>query len=232
MVKVDIKIIDFLKTQEYVTIGFSLGKDSLACALLLKHFNIKFYPFYFTLHPDLAFIKKQVTIYEEYFGQKIIVLPHPMLYDHIRHQDWQPRERAYELSEYDIPAFSFKELSNLWMEENNLSKDCWDVVGMRSSDSFNRRLHIKKEGSLYYKKKKAYLIHDYSKNDCFDLIKHFNCPITDDYKIWGRSWDGYSFRFLTSLKKYYPEDFQKILDYFPLIEAEILRYEFNKKYLG
>jgi hypothetical protein len=32
------------------------------------------------------------------------------------------------------------------------------------------------------------------------------------------------------VKKFYPEDWEKINEYFPLIEAEVLRYKLVKKY--
>jgi hypothetical protein len=39
-----------------------------------------------------------------------------------------------------------------------------------------------------------------------------------------------AYHFLYGIKKYYPNDYEKIKEYFPLIEAEIFRYKLYQKY--
>ena len=46
-----------------------------------------------------------------------------------------------------------------------------------------------------------------------------------DYHMFGRTFDGIDYRFLAPLKKNRPADYQKVLDWFPLAEMEVWRYE-------
>lgn len=63
-----------------------------------------------------------------------------------------------------------------------------------------------------------------------NYIDKNNLPQTDDYKIWNRSFDGMKYQFLFGVKENYPDDWQTILEYFPLTELELKRYEFNRQY--
>ena len=56
-----------------------------------------------------------------------------------------------------------------------------------------------------------------------NIINENNCKVPIDYKIFGRSFDGLVYRFMLPLKKYFPNDYAKIKEYFPLIDLEIER---------
>lgn len=226
----DNKIIKKLKEQENVTIGFSLGKDSLACATILRNLNIKFTPFYFFHVPDLNFVNEQIKMYENHFGIKIIQMPHPMLYDRIRHQDYQCKLMADEMSSYDFPKMTFEDLIDIYMDDENITEKYYDVVGMRAAESFNRRKFFEKNGAIDDRNKKIYPIYNWKNKDVFDFLKENKVPLTKDYEIWNRSWDGVKYQFLFGVKKHYPNDYEKIKEFYPLIDLELIRYEFNLGY--
>lgn len=223
-------VIKFLESQDLVTLGFSTGKDSLACALLLKELGVKFIPFFFYHIPDLHFVNQNLKKYEDFFKMEIIQLPHPMLYDYLRHQDFMPPKMIEELADYEFPVLSFEDMISAWLEDNNIDKDPYDIVGMRADESFNRRMIFRKQGFYNHEKKKVYPISLWRKKDVMTYITASGTSVTEDYKIWNRSFDGLKYQFLFGVKQHYPDDFQTIKEYFPLIELELFRYEQNKKY--
>lgn len=142
--QVNNEVKSFLESQERVTLGFSTGKDSLACAILLKNMEIDFIPFLIYHIPDLDFVEKNLKMYEDKLQKKIIKLPHPMLYDYLRHQDFMQPKMIEYLFKIDIPHLDFNDLIGCYLESINLKQDLYDVVGQRADESFNRRMVFKK----------------------------------------------------------------------------------------
>lgn len=227
---VDKNILDILNNQELVTIGFSLGKDSLACATILKNLKIKFIPFYFYHVPDITFVNEQIKMYEDIFDVKIVQMPHPMLYDRLRHQDFQCKQMADYISSYQIPKMTFDDLINIHLIDLDVEDYLYDVVGMRAAESFNRRMFFEKRGAINEHDYKIYPIYNWKKADVYAYLKENNIPLTKDYDIWNRSWDGMKYQFLFGVKKHYPQDYEKIKEFYPLIDLELIRYEFNLEY--
>lgn len=230
MKEVNKDVVKFLKDQETVTLGFSTGKDSVCCATILKKLKVKFIPFYFYQCPDLTFVNQTIKMYEEIFEVHIIQLPHPMLYDRLRHQDFQTPAMIEYLQEYEIPKLTFEDLIYTYLESKNDYKLYYDVVGLRAAESFNRRKIFEKEGYFNHKKRKIFPIADWKKHDVIDYLNYNKIPLSNDYKIWDRSFDGLKYQFTIGLKKYYPEDYEKLLEYYPLLDLELFRYETNRKY--
>ena len=44
-----------------------------------------------------------------------------------------------------------------------------------------------------------------------------------DYKWFGRSFDGIDYRFISKLRLHSPEDYERILEWFPLADLDIFR---------
>jgi 3'-phosphoadenosine 5'-phosphosulfate sulfotransferase (PAPS reductase)/FAD synthetase len=228
---VDSEIVSLLKQEKKVTLGFSTGKDSLACALICRNFEIEYIPFYFFLCPDLEFVEKSITKYEKLLEIKIIQIPHPVLYDFLRHQDFQPPKMIEYLADQNLPKLTFEDLVFCHLDSVGDSRRYYDVAGVRASESFNRRMVFKKRGGgIDIENKKIYPIWDWKKSDVLDFLTANNIPFSDDYMIWNRSYDGMKYQFLFGVKKHYPSDWLKLLEYFPLLEAELFRYEQNRKY--
>jgi hypothetical protein len=168
-------------------------------------------------------------MYEDHFGLKIVRLPHPMLLGDYLSGFWQPYDKMLAIGGH-LGRFSFAELTSYYLRCKNIQGFEYDCNCMKMADSLNRRLLLSKKPDIDEEKKIIYLTKYLTNKDCFDYMKENSIPLTDDYKIWGRSWDGLKYDYTMGVKKYYPEDYELIKEYFPLIEAEVLRYNLVKQY--
>jgi hypothetical protein len=212
-----------------VTIGFSTGKDSVAGLDMLLKAGIEPIPIYFYCVPGLQFIENNLKLYEDHFGIKIVKMPHPMLLADYLSGFWQPYDKMLAIGGH-LGRFSFAELTDYYLRCKNIRDVKYDCNCMKMSDSLNRRLLLSKKPDIDEEKKIIYLTKYLTNTECFNYIKDNNIPLTDDYKIWGRLWDGLKYDYTMGVKKYYPEDYALIKEYFPLIDAEVLRYELVKKH--
>lgn len=225
---VDENIKDFLKQKKKVTLGFSTGKDSLACAIICRNLGVEYIPLYFYHVPDLDFVNENIRMYEKMLNISVIQLPHPLLYDSLRHQNFQPPKMIDWM-----PPFlnmDFNDLIEIYLADIGDKNKYYDVVGARANESFNRRMVFRKYGSIHEHSKKVYPIYNWSAKDVSNYILSNKIPFSNDYNTWNRSFDGLRYTFLHGIKKDYPNDYKKIQEYYPLIEIEFFRYEQNKKY--
>jgi len=111
------------------------------------------------------------------------------------------------------------------IEDQKLPKDIWTAVGIRAFDSVNRYGSIRMYGAHNETLRTFYPIYDYKIDDLVSLLRTGNVRLPADYKVWGKSFDGLDYRFIAGVKKHYPADYQKIRNFFPIIDVEILRYE-------
>ena len=66
-------------------------------------------------------------------------------------------------------------------------------------------------------------IWDWRKATAFARIAAEGVELSSDYEWFGRSFDGLDYRFVEPLSRHAPEDYQRLLDWFPLAELEIVR---------
>lgn len=224
------EVLELIRKEGKVTLGFSAGKDSLTCAVILKKLGIEFIPFFFYHCPELEFVEDNLKMYEDLLKIEIIRMPHPMLYDYLRHQDFQPPNMIYHLEEHGLVKATFEDMMNIYFLHANDKKNYYDVIGERAGESFNRRMVFRKKGFIDREKHKIKLICDWKTSEVLSFLKSEKIPLTDDYNIWNRSFDGLKYQFLFGVKETYPNDWQTLKEYFPLIELELFRYTQNQKY--
>lgn len=219
------------KSSPVVLISFSRGKDAWGvwCALRDK---IDFIPFhYYAGPPGLSFIEESLAYAEKKMGKKIVNLPAPMMYDLLcaKNAAYQPPQRILPLRMVDLQPITFEDIQDAVIEKYNLSKDTYTALGVRACDSARRALFFKTHGPISQKKKKFYPVYDWNKNKLMYELRKNDVKLPIDYKMFGISFDGLYYRFLKVIKDKYPEDYKKILDYFPLLDMEIYRYEKREK---
>lgn len=213
-----------------ILLSFSCSKDSIAAWLAIRPY-FKVIPYYLYLIPDLTFVNKSIAYYEDFFETKIIQKQHPSLARMLRNMVFQSPENCETIYDADIPKIDYD------FQVSQVAKIAcvaspWTATGVRAADSPMRRIILKKHGVINYTSKKFYPIHDWNKERLIDELKKSKIKLPIDYKLFGRSFDGIDYRFLKPIKDNLPEDYQKIIDIFPLANIEILRREAHEKRHG
>ena len=210
-----------------ILIGFSLGKDSIASFLTLKQSGVfkKIIPYYMYSIPDLSFINNSISYFENYFETHIYQLPHPSLYRMLNNLVFQSPENCEIIENFNFPNFTHEQLHTEFLKDLKLPQSTFTAIGVRACDSILRRITIEKYGCVNYKKHTFYPIWDWNLQKVKDCLHDNKIKIPVDYELFGRSFDGLDYRFLKPIKQRFPDDYEKILKYFPLAECELFRRE-------
>jgi 3'-phosphoadenosine 5'-phosphosulfate sulfotransferase (PAPS reductase)/FAD synthetase len=209
-------------------LAFSCGKDSIAAWLAIREKFDRIVPFYMYLVPgNLEFIEEALDYYERFFETKIVRMPSDAIYRMLNACVFQPPERVRVIERLDLQEPDRQDIAAAVAWDAGLDADeTFTAIGVRQNDSIQRRLSIQKHGAINENSRHYYPVYDWSKDRLIDAIKHAGCKLPVDYKIFGRSFDGIDLRFIYQVKKHFPRDYQRILDWYPLVEVEIYRYEF------
>lgn len=209
-----------------VLLAFSTGKDSVAAWIALKNDGIPVVPAYLYCIPDLKFVEEQIKMYEDHFQTRIRQYPHPMLWQWLAANVHQSPERVPILTAANLREPSPVETWDLIAENLGMS-DSWRADGVRAADSITRRASLTRHGVMKPSNMKVSPIADWLKSEVMDAIKNDGAPLSDDYPVFGRSFDGADYRFTKPMKDHYPEDFATMKRWLPLLEADHMRTERN-----
>lgn len=217
------------KRQNKTLLAFSTGKDAIAAWLAIRDHFDEVIPYYLYLVPGLEFVEESLAYYEKFFGVKITRLPHPSLHKWLNFKIFQPPENCLCIEQARLPNFGYYHIQQAMVQMYKLPSDTLVADGVRAADSPIRRVSMGVHGTINYNRLKYHPIWDWRKKDLIDCFKKHNVKLPIDYKIFGRSFDGIDLRFLLPLKKHLPDDYKKVLEWFPLAELEIFRYERSLK---
>lgn len=203
---------------------FSGGKDAVASWLKLREYFHTIYPVFYYLLPNLQVIEENLQYYEDYFKTKIIRVPNPNLFRMLNSGVYQTPTTNRIIQSYEFPDYTYDDVFEWVKEDLNLPPSTWVAIGNRMFDNLNRYGSIKKYGAHNEKRRTFYPVWDYKIADVVDICKKHNIKLSKEYTIWGKSFDGLDHRFIKPLKEHYPGDYEIVKSYFPLIEADLLRY--------
>lgn len=208
-------------------LSFSCGKDSIAMWLWLRETQeVEIIPYFLYWLPGLSFVEKAVAYYEDFFSQRITQLPHPLFYDMLVTGAYQPPQRVHIIDGMQLLRFDFADIDEILAQEHALGDAWYCAIGFRSNDGIDRRNMIKQMGVVGVKKRHFYYpIWDWDIQQVAGIINRYQVKLPDDYRYWGRTLASFDYQYLSLLRKQFPEDYIKVLDWFPLIEAEFFRYE-------
>ena len=89
---------------------------------------------------------------------------------------------------------------------------------------------MKTHGSLNQKRRVFYPIYDFSREQLKQELRDAKIKLGEAYKLFGRSFDGIMRVYTKPLKEHAPDDYQRVLDWFPIAEADILRHQYREEY--
>ena len=212
-----------------VILSFSRGKDSIGAWLRLRSEGFRVLPVYLYMIPDSRLDNETIPYYEDFFGEHIIRLPAPKLFGFIRNFVFQPPDRLQSIIDMDIPRIKFDDLFALVREQYDIP-DAYVALGVRMADSVNRRGTILRSGALNEARKQFFPIYDWDVERLDSEIRAAGVRLPRDYEMFGCTLDGIYWRFIEPLKRYYPDDYERLKQWIPMIDMEILRYKFREKH--
>jgi phosphoadenosine phosphosulfate reductase len=206
-------------------VGVSCGKDSVVTLdLAKKHFR-EVRAYFMFLVPDLSFQTKYLAYLERRFDISIIRTPHWMLADLLRSGSFrlptpQSRSITKKTRISDIEAYLRK--------QTGLS---WFATGERCSDSIERNAMIRKAGGIDPVRRHIWPVAFWNDAAIFNYLKRENIALPPDYNnvlangknARAGSFGGLWAREVLWGREKYPDDYRKIVDMFPLIEAQAVR---------
>lgn len=210
-------------------LSFSMGKDAIGSWLQCRRFFKRVVAFYLYAAPGIQFVERGLRYYEDYFGQHIYRLPHPSLYRMLREHIFQPPGRIRLLQATSLEKFNYKDIEDSLRTDLNLGPEVYSATGVRANDSARRALVIRRYGTINHNKHKFYPIWDWDKDRLIKEITAAGVKLPVDYQMFPRSWDGINAQYLVPIKQRFPDDYERILKWFPLADLELFRIECAKE---
>lgn len=220
------RIAEYLaNNQGAVFLAFSRGKDSVGAWLQLRAHGIDVIPYHMDIVPGLSFVDESLDYYESFFGTRIMRMLHPLFYDNIGNGFMQTPKAHDHFTSFSYPFFTRKDVNIAVARKHGVDFHAsWFATGVRSDDSPMRQLAMKTHGPMSAKERSAHVIWDWSRARLFaELYKH-DVKLPVDYKMWGKTFDGLHYEFLSPIKENFPKDYERILFFMPLLEAYMYRY--------
>lgn len=209
-----------------IILGFSRGKDAIGAGIeLMKHFD-EVIPVYYDPLPGLELTSESIDYYErKLFKRKIHVFPHHNFLRMLKNSVAQSYEGFYLMQQLPFPRWSIEDVRRTVCELEGLPDLTFQATGVRSADSVTRMTALRKHGPVTMSKRTVHIIWDWKKDRLIEEMQRAKIRLPIDYAIWGRTLDGIDARFMLPMRHHLPEDFKRACLWFPLIPADIIRYE-------
>lgn len=207
-------------------LAFSTGKDSIAAWLQMRKFFKRIVPYYCYFVPGLSFVEDSLAYYEDFFECHIYRLPHRSFYRFLRYTVNQPPYRVPIIEQAEIAdeqMYNDEVIGEIVRTCARLPSSAYSGVGVRMADSPYRRIAIKTHGAINHNAKRFFPVYDWKKEDMIRAFDEAGVKLPVDYRMFGRTFDGLDYRFLKPLREWFPEDYAKVLDWYPFSDLDIAR---------
>lgn len=206
-----------------VAIFFSGGKDSIAATdLWLKYHKGDKHFVYLYYVPELSFVDKILKYYESRWGIKIEQRP---CYETKSMLAKRKINNGEKIKKYH---YMLGDDEREFLKEKDLKYSVW---GMKKNDSLSRRIFLSRSDEIINRETgRICPIVDWTEKQAAAYCKLNKLPLMSTYGKSGS--DGHSFWIpkllgLVWLRSTYPDDFKKIINYFPELESLVFRHDNN-----
>ncbi len=202
------------------------GRDSLAAWVFCREAGFELIPYWCYTVPGLSYDEQMLEYYERVFDTHIIRLPHPRTYELLRTGAWQPLENWRVLYWSQLPHVEFADIEDRLAKQFDLGPNYLCAVGIKAADNLMRMRLIRQMGPIGVKRRRYYYpVWDWKTADVKACLQSHGLKLSRSYLYFGSTGDGVEYEWLRYLRDNLPEDYQKVLDVFPLADLELFRYE-------
>lgn len=199
---------------DHCLLYFSGGRDSIAMLDLAHRFMpCKFTAVFLYIVKGLEFQERTLRYYERKCGIEI------------------KREPHWDVSVYLKQMGQVKKIITCEKHEKYLKRkynEPWIMLGYRKDESLQRRGHLgslSKTNYIDWRHHKLFPLSAWLSKDVDAYIKMRKLLLPPEYRYGYRNIDQFKGDAAIYIKNTYPDDWEKIIAKFPLVEAEIVRCE-------
>lgn len=208
-----------------VIIGVSCGKDSLAVLeLCSKHFS-RIAAYFMYQIPGMSFQERYLGFLERRYKVQIIRLPHWTLGKRFQSAAYRP-QTSLSLA---CPAIKAPDVREHVRRQTGID---WFATGEKICDSMDRRKWLQGMKGINRPARLLYPIWNWSDAATYGYLKRNAIPLPPDYRLFGQSFGHFRAPILRAIRDEFPNDFAKIKNVFPLIEAVIARDDYRRARAG
>lgn len=207
-----------------VIVGYSGGKDSLAAMDLAHRVGFKkVHAYFYYAVPDLRCENQRIDLVERRYGVTVHRLPAPILSESLR----LGINRSFSLEMFQKlgKKLQYADLEAILRQRTGAD---WFVYGHRTCDSPQRCGMIKPHQGRIERLRRMYPLWDWKPVDVLSYLRFRGLPIPAMFGSSIRGTSGIapdSPDCLLWLKKFYPDDLQKLFKFYPFAKLIIPREE-------
>lgn len=194
---------------------FSGGKDSAVTLDLCSKYFEKVHAAFMYQVEGLSFQEKLLRYYESRYGIEILRIPHFEVSHFMKYGSYRVADRTVPII---IPQDIYNYLRDYF-------KCRLIASGERIADSIVRRACVKHSGSIDLERGHIYPVAEWKKQDIKEYIAKHRLRLGDEYALMGRSFASIGYDDLAVIREHFPEDFKKIVEWYPFCEAEFSKHE-------
>lgn len=208
-------------------LAFSSGKDAVAAAIVMKRHFEEVIPFCCYYVPGLKIMDEALAYYEDkLFKRSIIRAPHPVFIEWLSDFRYQTPQSAKDIARAGLPSsLSFADIVRDIAQEHGIDAKAPYAIGARAGEFFTRAVMCSKSGGLQPGKRQWWPIWELTRNEVLQTIEGAGLALSREYDLFHSSFCGLDYAFVSQIKRHAPEDWVTLQHWFPLIEAELLRFE-------
>jgi len=213
-----------------VIVGFSGGKDALATLELChQHFgpgNVAAFGMFMV--PGLAFQEKYIRYAERRYQLSILSIPHWALSNVFKSSDFRHPTQLATRSK----LVKMRDIDEYVRAKTGID---WIATGEKAGDSIERNAIIRRADGIDRNRRRIWPIAWWNDSAVFNFIKQNRIPLPPEYRFAGgkgggkggyaKSFGGLWYRDLVFVRDNFPEDWERVKAFFPLVESQISRYE-------
>ena len=206
-------------------LAFSRGKDSISTWLELRDY-FEIIPYYCYMIPGgTSFERDSLDYYEQFFGTKIYRFLHPLFWRNLNSFHFQPPQRAATIIGCGVPDYDYEGLVDDLGAMLGIARP-YVAFGYRADDSPRRRLLVLREGPMgstsycYF-----WPIWDWNLERVANRLKAAGVKLPIDYQVFGWTLTATDYQYAHAIRDHFPEDWERMKFWYPLIEAEMFRHE-------
>jgi hypothetical protein len=222
------KLCEYVREQtgDTVILSFSRGKDAIAAWLQLRRYFTRIVPFFYYTIPDISFVDESLKYYEDFFGCTIERYPTPHLFRMLRNFIHQPPERCAVIESLDLAKFENQDLEQDMRERFGVP-NALCALGTRTTDSMVRRTAARRYGTLNPNRRTFWPVFDWTTEDLVREFRAAKVKLPVDYEMFGRTFDGISHLYVAPLRERFPADYERVREWFPMIDLEMFRRQLS-----